>query len=209
MRIVMLGAPGAGKGTQAARISEKFDIPHISTGDVLRGEINKGTEMGLKAKEYVESGKLVPDELIIDIIEDFIKNDSVKEGFIMDGFPRNLAQAKKFTKMIEKNDLSLDKVVNIAVDYDEVIKRLGSRRICEKCGNITSIYESKDGKCPECGGRLIKREDDKEEVIRERLDVYEEQTRPLIEYYKNRGILLNIKGHGTEDEVTERILNNL
>jgi adenylate kinase len=209
MRIVMLGAPGAGKGTQATKISKKFGIPHISTGDILRSEINKGTEMGLKAKEYVESGKLVPDELIIDIIEDFIKDDSIKEGFIMDGFPRNIAQAKKFIKMIDKNDLSLDKVVNIVVDYDEVIKRLGSRRICVQCRKITSIDESQDGRCSECGGKLVKREDDREEVIRERLNVYEEQTRPLIEYYKNRGILVNIQGNGTEEEVTERILNNL
>jgi adenylate kinase len=209
MRIVMLGAPGAGKGTQAKKISEKFDVPHISTGDILRKEIKKGTEAGLKARENVESGKLVSDDLIIDIIENFIKDDSIKEGFIMDGFPRNTVQAKKFMKMLEKNDSGLDKVVNIVVDYDELIQRLGSRRICVKCHHITSINGNQGKRCPECGGRLVRREDDREEVIRKRLEVYEEQTRPLIEYYRKRGILVNIKGNGREEEVTERILNNL
>ena len=133
MRLVMLGAPGAGKGTQAAKISKKFGIPHVSTGDILRSEIKKETEYGIKAKEYVESGKLVPDELVFDIIENFIKSDTAKKGFLLDGFPRNIAQAERFTGMLERAGIDLDKVINIVVDNEEIIRRLGLRRICRDC----------------------------------------------------------------------------
>ena len=209
MRIVMLGAPGAGKGTQAKKISEKFDIHHISTGDILRKEIKEATASGIKAKEYVESGKLVPDELVVDIIENFIKGDSAGKGFLMDGFPRNISQAKIFSDMLDRNGSGLDKVINIVVDNDEIIRRLSSRRICAECQQISGNGSMQTNICSKCGGKLIKRRDDEEEVIRHRLEVYENETSPLAEYYKKRGILIDIEGVGMEEEVTERILKNL
>ncbi len=205
----MLGAPGAGKGTQAEKISKKFEIPHISTGDILRKEIREGTGPGLKAKEYVESGKLVPDELVVDIIENFIKGDKAGKGFLMDGFPRNIAQAKIFSDMLDRIGSGLDKVINIVVDSNEIIERLGKRRVCNECQKISGTGEGQDGVCTECGGKLIKRRDDEEEVIRHRLRVYKEETSPLTEYYKERGVLADVKGTGSEEEVTERILENI
>lgn len=206
----MLGAPGAGKGTQAKKISEKFDIPHVSTGDILRKEIKNETELGLEAKSFVESGKLVTDELVIEIIKNFIQGDSAENGFLMDGFPRNLAQAKKFAEMLEEIELKLDHVINIDVDNSEIINRLGMRRTCKECQKITSVAESSKGvSCPECGGELFIRKDDEKEVIAHRLEVYEKETQPLIEYYSESGILIDIDGLGTEEEVTERILKSL
>ena len=206
----MLGAPGAGKGTQAKKISKKFDIPHVSTGDILRKEIKNETGLGLKAKRFVESGKLVTDELVIEIIKNFIQGDTAENGFLMDGFPRNLAQAKKFAEMLEDIGTGLDKVVNIAVDNSEIINRLGMRRTCKECQKITSVAESSNGtSCPECGGELFIRKDDEEEVIAHRLEIYEKETQPLIKYYSKSGVLVDINGLGTEEEVTERILKSL
>jgi len=206
----MLGAPGAGKGTQAKKISEKFNIPHVSTGDILRKEIKNETELGLEAKSFVESGKLVTDELVIEIIKNFIQGDSAENGFLMDGFPRNLVQAKKFAEMLEEIGLKLDHVINIAVDSSEIINRLSMRRTCKKCQKITSVAEASNGTlCPECGGELFIRKDDEEEVIIHRLDVYKKETQPLIEYYSKSGVLADIDGLGTEEEVTERILKSL
>ena len=209
MRLVMLGAPGAGKGTQAAKISEKFGIPHVSTGDILRSEIRNETEYGKKAKEYVESGKLVPDELVFDIIENFIKSDTAKKGFLLDGFPRNIAQAERFTGMLERAGIELDKVINIVVDNEEIIRRLGLRRICRDCQQV-SIFDEKSGdECGKCGGTLIIRKDDREEVIRHRLEVYDRETHPLVEYYREKKKIIDIDGSGTLDEVTERIMESL
>ena len=209
MRLVMLGAPGAGKGTQAEKISKKFCIPHVSTGDILRSEIKNETEYGLRAKEYVESGKLVPDELVFDIIEKFIKSDEAKKGFLLDGFPRNMAQAEKFSEMMERAGKSLDRVINIVVDNEEIIHRLGLRRICKECQQV-SIYNGERGEiCGNCGGVLIKRKDDQEDVIRHRLEVYDGATHPLVEYYRSKGILIDIDGAGTLEEVTERIMKGL
>lgn len=209
MRLVILGAPGAGKGTQAERISRKLGVPHVSTGDILRNEIKNGTEYGQRAREYVESGKLVPDELVFDIIENFIKSDNAKKGFLLDGFPRNLAQAKKFNGMLKRAGRELDRVINIVVDNEEIFHRLGLRRICRDCGRIT-IYNGSTGNiCGNCGGDLIKRKDDAGDVIRHRLDVYEKETYPLVDYYRNKGILLDVDGTGTLDEVTERIIKDL
>ena len=206
----MLGAPGAGKGTQAKKISKKFNIPHVSTGDILRKEIKDETELGLEAKSFVENGKLVTDELVIEIIKNFIQGDSAENGFLMDGFPRNLVQAKKFTEMLEEIGLKLDHVINIAVDNSEIINRLGMRRTCKECQKITSVTESSNGtSCPECGGELFIRKDDEEEVIAHRLEVYEKETQPLIEYYSKNGVLTDIDGLGAEEEVTERILKSL
>ena len=211
MRIVLLGSPGAGKGTQAKVISEKFDIPHISTGDILRHEIKRGSELGKEAAGFVESGKLVPDRIIIEIIKNEISPGKSKNGFLMDGFPRNLKQAKMFSDLLDKLGIGLDKVININVSKDEIIDRLGKRRSCSVCKSIFSIGNNdKDPKkCPKCNGDLIVREDDKKEVIKNRLDVYESETRPLIDFYADKGMLVNIDGFGEEKEITKRILEVL
>ncbi len=246
MRLVLLGAPGAGKGTQAKRIAKNFGIMHISTGDILRDELKRNTELGKKANNYMQKGELVPDELIIEMIKNIItdnknninnnniinknnlnninnlnnlkeadKKDRKNLGFIMDGFPRTLNQAEKFDEMLNSLNLKLDKVINIYVDKNELIKRLSSRRICHSCNNICSINEKQNrglilqGKCPVCGGDLYQRKDDDIEVIKQRLDVYERQTKPLIDYYQKKNLLVNIDGMGSEEDITERILANL
>jgi len=212
MRLVLLGAPGAGKGTQAKKIVQRFKISHISTGNILRNEIKNDTELGRKAGNFVREGKLVPDELIIEIIKKELEGKRSGNGFLMDGFPRNLKQAKMFGDMLDTLGLKLDSVINIDVSKDEIIKRLTGRRICHSCNNICSINNLKDienAKCPECGGDLIKRKDDEIEVITERLDVYEKETKPLIDYYREHNLLVNIDGTGMENQVTERVLKHL
>lgn len=213
MRLILLGAPGVGKGTQAKKISEKFSIPHISTGDILRSEINKGSDLGKKAQDFVKSGKLVPDDLIIEMIKDELMSDRFKNGFLMDGFPRTLEQAKKFDDLLTDLKLNIDKVINIVVDEDEIIRRVTNRVVCDSCHRVFKLsdFSKKDSPlvCKLCGGNLIKREDDSEEVIRKRLEVYRQQTEPLVEYYKDKNLLVNINGIGTEDEIFERILANL
>lgn len=209
MRLVMLGAPGAGKGTQAEKISKELGIPHVSTGDILRAEIKQGTEQGEKARRYVESGKLVPDELVYDIIENFINSQKARKGFLLDGFPRNMAQAEKLDGMLERAGISLDRVINIAVDNEEIIRRLGLRRICRDCQQVSIFDGSRDEACTRCGGTLTKRKDDDEDVVRQRLEVYDRETHPLVEYYRDKGILMDINGAGTLEEVTERIMDSL
>lgn len=211
MRIVLLGSPGAGKGTQAKVISKKFDIPHISTGDILRHEIKGGSELGKKAAGFVESGKLVPDGIIIEIIKNEISRGKSKNGFLMDGFPRNLEQALMFSDLLEQLGISLDRVININVSKEEIIERLSSRRICTVCKSVFSIGRKnrEPEKCPKCNGDLIERKDDKKEVIKHRLDVYESETRPLIDFYADKGLLVNIDGSGEEKEITKRILEVL
>ena len=212
MRLVLLGAPGAGKGTQAKKIVQRFKISHISTGNILRNEIKNDTELGQKAGNFVKEGKLVPDELIIEIIKKELEGKQSGNGFLMDGFPRNLKQAKMFQDMLDLLGIKLDSVVNIDVSKDEIIERLTSRRICHSCNNICSINNLKDtenAKCPECGGDLIKRKDDEIKVITERLNVYEKETKPLIDYYKEHNLLVNIDGTGMENQVTERVLKHL
>jgi adenylate kinase len=208
VRIVLLGAPGAGKGTQAKKISEKFGISHVSTGDILRSELKNNTELGMKANEYMKEGRLVPDELIIEIIRKKIEKEGRESRFLMDGFPRTLVQAQKFDEMLAGLGISLDKVINIDVDEDELVKRLTSRRVCHECSGICSINDfdnEDDAKCPSCGGSLYKRKDDDSEVIRERLKVYERQTKPLIDYYNRSGLLFYISGSGSENEIFERV----
>jgi adenylate kinase len=212
VRIVLLGAPGAGKGTQAKKISEKFGISHISTGDILRNELKNNTELGMKANEYMKEGKLVPDELIIEIIKKKVAKDGCESKFLMDGFPRTLVQAQKFDEMLAGLGISLDKVINIDVDEDELVKRLASRRVCHECSGICSInnFSSEDeAKCPICGGSLYKRKDDDGQVIRERLKVYDKQTKPLVDYYNHAGLLFDISGSGSENEIFERVLTLL
>jgi len=211
MRLIFLGAPGVGKGTQAKKVAAKFNIPHVSTGDILRSEINNKTILGEKAEEFVNSGKLVPDDLILDMIKEELKKDKYKKGFLMDGFPRTFEQAEKFSKLLNDLNLNIDKVINIIVDENEIIKRLTDRVVCKVCNKIYKLSDFKDGKelkC-DCGGELYRRKDDSEEVIKNRLDVYKKQTEPLVEYYKNLGLLENIDGLGTENEVFERILAQL
>ncbi len=212
MRLVLLGAPGAGKGTQAKQIVKRFKISHISTGNILRNEIKNDTELGRKAGNFVKEGKLVPDELIIEIIKKELEGKESEKGFLMDGFPRNLKQAKMFQDMLDLLGMKLDNVINIDVSKDEIIKRLTSRRTCHSCNNTCSINDLKDmevAKCPECGGDLIKRKDDEIEIITERLNVYEKETKPLIDYYKEHNLLVNIDGTGMENQVTERVLKHL
>lgn len=210
MRIILLGAPGAGKGTQAKAISEEFNIPHVSTGDILRYEIKSGTRLGKEVSKFVESGRLVPDEFIIEIIKNRINSGKLKKGFLMDGFPRNLNQAKLFSKMLDELGIKLDKVINIVVSEDEIINRLSSRRVCSGCKGIFSLSnQGESGKCPKCGADLLKRKDDDTEIIKHRLEVYESETRPLIDFYSGKGLLANIDGSGKPEEVTERILKIL
>ncbi len=218
MILVLLGAPGAGKGTQAKFLSEKLNLMHISTGDILRDELKKGTELGKKASQYMQKGELVPDEIIVEMIKNIMsdpKSQNSKNGFLMDGFPRTLNQAQKFDEMLLSLNLGINKVVNIDVKKEELIKRLSSRRVCHSCNNICSLNDQKngglieEGKCPVCGGQLYQRKDDEERVIMQRLEVYETQTRPLIDYYAEKGVLVNIDGMGSEEKIAERIVSTL
>lgn len=199
MRIVFLGPPGAGKGTQAKMAEKDFGLLHIATGDIIREAIKNQTEWGKKAEEYVKAGLLVPDEVVIGIMEEKLLQDEVKKGFILDGFPRTLAQAGALDKILEKAGSPLDAVIYFNVDRQEVIRRLSARRICEKCQtpyNLISKPPKNDLICDICGGKLIQRPDDNEEVIAQRLETYEEQTRPLINFYRSKGLLREVVSRG-------------
>ena len=196
MRLILLGAPGAGKGTQAAIISEKYDIPHISTGDILRGNIKLGTDIGKQAQGYIDKGMLVPDGVAINIIKERITRPDCKNGFILDGFPRTIAQAKELDILLEAMGKKIDSVINLDVPEARIIKRLSGRRVCH-CGktyHIRSNPPKNEGVCDKCSGRLFQREDDKEDTIIKRLDIYHKQTEPLIEYYTAKGKLITIEG---------------
>ncbi|NMB34363.1 MAG: adenylate kinase [Clostridium sp.] len=196
MRLILLGAPGAGKGTQAAIISEKYDIPHISTGDILRGNIKLGTDIGKQAQGYIDKGMLVPDGVAINIIKERITRHDCKNGFILDGFPRTIAQAKELDILLEAMGKKIDSVINLDVPEARIIKRLSGRRVCH-CGktyHIRSNPPKNEGVCDKCSGRLFQREDDKEDTIIKRLDIYHKQTEPLIEYYTAKGKLITIEG---------------
>ncbi len=208
MNLILLGPPGSGKGTQAKMLVEKYDIPQISSGDILRAAVKEGSPMGLKAKEYMDKGKLVPDDVVIGIIEERLKKDDCKKGFILDGFPRTLAQAEALKRLLAKKEIKLDAVISIDVDEEEVIRRLTGRRTCKNCGAMYHIIFSppkKEGICDKCGGELYQRDDDKEETIRARLKIYKEQTAPLIEYYKMEGLLKEVQGTGEIKEIFNRI----
>jgi adenylate kinase len=212
MRLILLGAPGVGKGTQAKKIASRYDIAHVSTGDILRTEIGNGSILGKKAEEFVHSGKLVPDALIIDMIREEFKTGKFKAGFLMDGFPRTLEQAQKFSTLLTELGISIDKVINIIVDEDEIVKRITSRIVCSDCKKIFKLSDFEDETnltCDICGSSLSKRKDDSEEIIKNRLEVYKKQTEPLVEFYKEMGLLENIDGLGTEIEIFERILARL
>ncbi len=208
MQLILLGAPGVGKGTQAKRIMEKFGIPQISTGDLLRKEVREETALGVQAKEIMERGELVSDEIILSMIEKRLHEPDCRNGYILDGFPRTVAQAEGLDRLLEKmNDVHLQ-VIEIAVREEEIVRRLTSRRICSQCGkdfNVITNPPPPDGKCPVCGGKIIQRDDDKEKTIRNRLNVYRKQTEPLIAYYQNKGLLARVDGEKNEKEVSAEI----
>jgi adenylate kinase len=212
MRLILLGAPGAGKGTQAVVISEKYSVPHISTGDMLRSNIKNGTELGKKAKEYIDKGLLVPDELTVDIVKDRIAQPDCKGGFILDGFPRTIYQAEKLDEILKDLAIELDYALNIHVPDEEIIKRMSGRRVCSKCGmSYHILYNQPKEKdlCDSCNSELIQREDDKEETVIQRLSTYHKQTEPLIEYYEKKGKLLLVHGQDSVDDTKKEVLNAL
>lgn len=211
MRLILLGPPGAGKGTQAAVLSEELKIPHISTGDIFRANIKGGTPLGLLARSYIDSGKLVPDDVTVDIVGSRLKDDDCKNGFIMDGFPRTIPQAQLFDKMLDERNTAIDAVINITADDSVIIKRLSGRRMCP-CGKIYHMESNPpktEGICDVCGSRLYIRDDDKEETIRERLRTYHQQTSPLVDYYQKKGLLMDFDGTKPKEVTTREILESL
>ncbi len=212
MKLVLLGPPGAGKGTQAAEIVKKYNVPHISTGDIFRKNIGEGTELGTKAKEYMDKGLLVPDELVVAIVKDRLSEADCKEGFLLDGFPRTVDQADSLDTELKELDYKLDNVINIHVDKESLIERAVGRRICKSCGATYHVSFNKPkevGKCDLCGGELFQRSDDTEETVTKRIEVYLEQTEPLTEYYKKKGILVDINGDQDIDKVFSDIVSIL
>ena len=209
LRAVLLGPPGAGKGTQAVRLVEKYDIPHISTGDIFRKNIKEGTELGKKAQEYMNAGALVPDELVVDLVKDRLQQDDCKNGFLLDGFPRTIFQAEKLDEFLSETGQKMDIVINLKVEKEALIKRLTGRRVCKNCGasyHIVNVPPKKEGICDACGGELIQRKDDNLETVENRITVYEEQTAPLIGYYKEAGSLVDFNGEASLDEVFDAIV---
>ncbi len=198
MNIVLLGAPGAGKGTQAAKLVEEFATPHISTGDILRAAVKNQTELGKKAKGYMDAGDLVPDSLIIDLMDERLREPDCEKGFILDGFPRTTAQAVALDDMLARLERPLDAALLVDVDSEVIIKRLTERRCCKECGYIGTAA---DATCPKCGGEMYQRDDDNETTVRNRLDVYAKSTSPLIDYYKGKGLLKSVDGDRPVDTV--------
>ena len=212
MRIILLGPPGAGKGTQAAKIVEKYNIPHISTGDIFWKNIKEGTPLGTKAKEFMDQGLLVPDELTVGLVTDRISQDDCKEGFMLDGFPRNLAQAEQLDDFLKQAAIDLTKVINIEVDKELLVSRAVGRRICKSCGATFHVEfnpPKEDGVCDVCQGELYQRADDNEETVSKRIQVYLDETKPLVEYYSKQGVVASINGDQSIDKVFEDISNSL
>jgi adenylate kinase len=205
--IVILGPPGSGKGTQASRIAREYKLAHLSTGDMLRDAVARKTELGLEAETYMKRGLLVPDEIIFGLIGEALEA-AKKTGWIMDGFPRNLLQAEMLTKMLEERGEKIDYVLDIDADFELIVRRLSKRRVCPACKgvyNLDTIKTKVEGKCDACGGALVKRPDDEEETVRRRLAVYQEQTAPVIEYYRKRGGLVGVKGAGDIEAIFAEI----
>jgi len=212
MRLILLGPPGAGKGTQAANIVDKYNIPHISTGDIFRKNIKEGTELGRKAKEYIDGGQLVPDSLTIALVEDRLKQDDAKDGFLLDGFPRNISQAEALDSVLENMSTKLSSVINISVDPSILVERAVGRRICKNCGATYHVVfnpSKVEGVCDKCSGELYQRSDDNEETVSNRINVYSNETAPLIDYYTDKGVIINVDGQKDIDLVFEDIASAL
>lgn len=212
MKIIMLGAPGAGKGTQAKMIADKYAIPHISTGDIFRANIKNGTALGTEAKKYMDQGLLVPDELTVKILLDRVSNEDCKNGYVLDGFPRTIPQAEVLDKALVELGDSIDFALDIDVPDEAIIRRMSGRRACVACGatyHIENVPPKKDGICDKCESELILRDDDKAETVKKRLDVYHDQTQPLIEFYSNKGVLKSIDGTKDLDSIFGAIVSIL
>lgn len=208
MKIIMLGAPGAGKGTQAKKIAEKYTVPHISTGDIFRANIKEGTELGLKAKQFMDQGLLVPDEVTIGMLLDRIHQEDCKNGYVLDGFPRTIPQAESLTEALAGMGETIDYAIDVDVPDENIVNRMAGRRACLKCGatyHVEFAPPKKEGICDVCGSELVLRDDDKPETVQKRLSVYHEQTQPLIDYYKEKGVLHSVDGTQAMDAVFESI----
>jgi adenylate kinase len=212
MNLIFLGPPGAGKGTQAKLLSARYEIPQISTGDILRASVREQTPMGLRAKSYMDSGSLVPDEVVVGIVEERLQKEDCKKGFILDGFPRTIAQADSLKVTLDSIGKNIQHVISIAVDNEELLTRITGRRTCEKCGkgyHVSFDPPKTQGKCDVCGGDLCQRDDDKEETMRKRLTVYDLQTEPLIEYYSKQSLLRTVPGTGSIEDIQKSIVKIL
>ena len=212
MKVVMLGAPGAGKGTQAKKIAAKYNIPHISTGDIFRANIKNGTELGKKAKTYMDQGLLVPDELVVDLVVDRVNQEDCADGYVLDGFPRTIPQAEALTKALASQGQKLDYAIDVDVPDENIVRRMSGRRACVGCGatyHLEYAPTKKEGICDVCGGELILRDDDKPETVEKRLGVYHEQTQPLMDYYTNAGILKRVDGTVDIEEVFQAVVQIL
>lgn len=212
MKIIMLGAPGAGKGTQAKKIAAKYDIPHISTGDIFRANIKNGTELGKKAKTYMDQGLLVPDDLVVDLVVDRVNQDDCAKGYVLDGFPRTIPQAEALTKALAELGQKVDYAIDVDVPDENIVNRMAGRRACVGCGatyHLEYAPTKAEGICDVCGGELILRDDDKPETVKKRLNVYHEQTQPLIDYYTNEGILRTVDGTIDIEDVFKAITDIL
>ncbi len=212
MKLILLGPPGAGKGTQAKMLTERFDIPQVSTGDILRAAVKEGTPMGVKAKSFMDAGGLVPDEVVVGIVHERLQKDDCVKGFILDGFPRTVPQADALKQTLAALDKNLDKVLSLEVDTEALIGRLTGRRTCRECGrgfHVTFDVPEVEGKCDSCAGELVQRDDDQEETIRKRLEVYGQQTMPLVDYYRGEGLLATVDGMLDIDVVQAEILSAL
>ncbi|MDE6740522.1 MAG: adenylate kinase [Lachnospiraceae bacterium] len=212
MKIIMLGAPGAGKGTQAKMIAEKYEIPHVSTGDIFRANIKNGTQLGMEAKQYMDQGLLVPDELTVKILLDRVAKEDCKNGYVLDGFPRTIPQAEVLDKALSQLGDKIDYAINVDVPDENIVRRMGGRRACLSCGatyHIEHVPPKKEGICDSCGQELVLRDDDKPETVQNRLNVYHEQTQPLIEFYSKKGVLQTVDGTMDMNDVFEAIVTVL
>lgn len=208
MRIVLLGAPGSGKGTQAKKLMNKYFIPEISTGEMLRKAVADGTPLGRDAKAYMERGELVPNSIVLGLVHGHLKKEDSSKGYIIDGFPRNVSQAEGLDKMLSAMGAPVNMVVSIEVDSKELLKRMSGRRLCGKCGQVFNVYflpPRTEGVCDKCGGGLIQRGDDRDETIKKRLDVYESQKAPLLEYYRKKGVLKTVFGTGSTEDIFRKV----